>query len=159
MQRNPSVCIGSFRRLIALAWLIAAVQFAGDTAFGQGYTGDARRIGMGGGNDGGSVAFEMMQEDKPYRSFVVPFGLIQLVKDRHRFDPGDDSFDPVRLLEDIANPLHYTFGRETASSTLVNDLVHARISRDLTAYRGFVPASKIRAEGLAAPSFGHTFHV
>src|SRR5262249_31220148 len=66
-------------------------------------------------------------------------------------------FNPVRALEDVANPLHITFRRGSGTQRFVNDLVNARFNRDLNTYRGFVPASEIHAEGLASPTFGHIF--
>jgi len=99
----------------------------------------------------------MIEEQRPYRTFVIPLGLIQVIKDRHYYDPSDDRFDPARLLENMANPLHLTVGRGADDNGLISSLVNARLSRDLNVYRGFVPDREIKAEGLASPRFGHTF--
>jgi hypothetical protein len=88
----------------------------------------------------------------------VPLGLIQLAQDRRYFDPRKDTFDPATLLEDLANPIHFTFHRGTHSS-LIRDLVNGKVNPDLSAYRGFMPANRLSAEGLAAPRFGHTFRL
>src|SRR5262249_33084610 len=128
--------------------------------FAQGYTGDARRIGMGGTGDNVNIAAKMIEDEQQYRSIVLPFGLIQVIQDRKYFNPDDkDLFNPVRALEDAANPIHLTLRRGAGSSHFVNDIVNGHFSRDLNYYRGFVPAHEVKAEGLAAPSFGYTFRV
>src|SRR4030095_15872096 len=76
---------------------------------------------------------------------------------RDYFNPDKDSFNPVRALEDAANPLHVTLRRGAGTDHFVNDIVNATFQRDLNVYRGFVPAKEITAKGLASPSFGHTF--
>jgi hypothetical protein len=140
---------------LTLATLVV-VQSLSLTSFGQSYTGDARRIGMGGTGENENIGTRMIADQQQYRSIVVPLGLIQLVRDRHYFNPDDDAFNPVRALEDFANPLHLT-NRGTAGTDFISDLVNARFSRDLNRYRGFVPAKEVTAQGLAAPSFGHVF--
>lgn len=42
---------------------------------------------------------------------------------------------------------------------VVSDIRNATLNRDLSKYKGFVPAHDILAEGLVSPSFGHTFKV
>src|SRR5262245_16482210 len=138
---------------------LAALQLTTGAGYGQNYTGDARKIGMGIGMSDQNIASDMMKDSQPYSTIAIPVGLIQLVRNRHKFDPTDDSFNPIQLIEDISNPLHYTPHRESAGSRLVNDLVNAGLSRNLNTYRGFVPAREIRAQGLASPSFGHTFRL
>jgi len=125
--------------------------------FGQGFTGDARQIGMGGTGENQNIGSQMISDQRQYRSIVVPLGIIQVIKDRDYFNPDKDSFNPVRALEDVANPLHVTMRRGAGTDHFVNDIVNAQFSRDLNTYRGFVPASEIVAKGLASPSFGHTF--
>jgi hypothetical protein len=126
-------------------------------SFGQSFTGDARRIGMGGTGENQNIGSQMIEEQRRYRSIVVPLGLIQVIKDRRYFNPDNDEFNPVRAIEDVANPIHITFRRGAGTQRFVNDLVNAKFNRNLNTYRGFVPASEIEAEGLAAPSFGHLF--
>jgi hypothetical protein len=135
---------------------LMVIQSLSLTSFGQSYTGDARRIGMGGTGDNENIGSKMIDDQQQYRSVVVPLGLIQIIRDRHFFNPDDDAFNPVRALEDFANPLHLTT-RGSASATFVTDLVNATFSRNLNNYRGFVPAKEVTAQGLAAPSFGHVF--
>jgi hypothetical protein len=99
---------------------------------------------------------KLIGDARSYRSFVVPLGLFQVIRDRNRFNPEHDEFDPVLLLEYASNPLHYTVNRGDGGGALVRDLVNGRISRNLNAYRGFVPAGHMVAEGLAAPTSGYT---
>jgi hypothetical protein len=127
------------------------------STFGQSFTGDARRIGMGGTGENQNIGSQMIEEQRRYMSIVVPLGLIQVIKDRRYFNPDNDEFNPAWALEDAANPLHITFRRGAGTQHFVNDLINARFNRDLNTYRGFIPASEIHAEGLASPSFGHLF--
>jgi hypothetical protein len=126
-------------------------------AIGQSLTGDARLIGMGGTGDNENIGSQMIADQQQYRSIVIPLGLIQLIRDRHYFNPDDVAFNPVRALEDAANPIHLTTRRGAANDNFVTDLVNATLSRDLNNYRGFIPAREITAQGLAAPTFGHVF--
>jgi len=145
------------RRLL----LVVTVHWLALVAFGQSFTGDARRIGMGGVGDSENIASRMIEAQQPYRTFAIPLGLIQVIQNRHYFDPGDRAtFDPVRLLEDLANPLHLTANRGKVNDLgFVRDLVNAGLNRDLNTYRGFAPAGQIEAEGLASPRFGPTITV
>lgn len=129
------------------------------SVFSQSFGGDARKIGMSGSIDDGENLTSDMMNETSYRSIGMPFGLIQLYKDRNSFDPGKDTFDPVRLLEDATNPLHLSLTRDNGGGAFIHDLVNAQFNRDLNSYRGFVPAKNIKAQGLASPSFGHTFKV
>ncbi len=126
-------------------------------AFAQSYSGDARKIGLGGIGESTTDATKLMGERRSYRSIVLPFGVIQLIRDRKRFNPDNDEFDPVLLLEYAANPMHYTLHRGGRDIAFVRDLVNGKLNRDLNAYRGFVPAKEMVAEGLMAPSAGYTF--
>jgi len=58
--------------------------------------------------------------------------------------------------------MHYGLDRgqtNTGETLFVSDLRNATVSRDLSRYRGFVPANDLLAEGLAAPNFGGTIKV
>jgi hypothetical protein len=136
----------------------AAILLITVSVFAQNYQGDARKIGMGGAGGSDNLASNALEESQSDRSFVLPLGLIQVAQDRQYFDPRKSSFDPSILLEDLSNPIHYTIHRGTRSS-LVRDLVNGNVNPDLSTYRGFVPASRISAQGLVSPSFGHTFRV
>src|SRR2546428_14187393 len=101
-------------KIVPIALLVSACMSL--SSFGQSFTGDARRIGMGGTGENENVASQMIDEQRPYRAIVLPLGLLQVIQDRHYFDPNDDSFNPVRALEDVANPLHLTLRRGAGSA-------------------------------------------
>ena len=131
------------------------------TVTAQNFSGDARRIGMGGVGERSNMASEMAGDARDYRSIVLPLGLYQVLEDTNVFDPRSDSFNPVRAMELAANPIHFTLDRDTndAGSRLVEDVVNGTVSRDLNQYRGFAPAQSLTAAGLLAPSFGKTFRI
>jgi hypothetical protein len=145
------------RVFVCLLALLAAVPAAA-----QNWELDARKIAMGatGNND---IADRALDEQRPYRSITLPIGLIQVVKDLDIFRPGSDDFDLIRAIEYSASPFHYIIGRDSSESDagqrLVVDIGNAEISRDLNAYRGFVPTRQPAVEGLAAPTWGGTFRV
>jgi hypothetical protein len=145
-------------RTISTGCTVATILFMTVPLFAQNYEGDARKIGMGGTGETDNPASKAMEETRSDRTFVLPFGLIQVAKDRQHFDPRKNTFDPSILLQDLADPIHYTFHRGTQSS-FVRDLVSGNVNPDLSTYRGFSPASQISAAGLASPSFGHTFRL
>lgn len=140
------------------AVLLCALLLSG-VALGQSYSGDARKIGMGGVGYSENLATRMIDDERPYTSVVLPFGLIQLYRDRERLNPDNDDFDPVLAGEYAANPLHYVFGRDPGGNRgrFVRDAVNGELSRDLNTYRGFRPTNNLTAEGLAAPNWGKTF--
>src|SRR5262245_54847370 len=127
----------------------------------QNFSGDARKIALGGIGGNESLAANMVQERRTYTAIVVPFGLFQVMRTPRIFDPSHPEFDPIRAAENAANPLHYVINRNgsDAGKHLVNDLVNAAVQRDLNAYRGFVPPSEFKAAGLISPTWGKTFNV
>ena len=93
---------------------------------------------------------------------MLPFGLFQVLSDRDIYDPNSPKFDPIRAIEYASSPIHYVVGRDSdnsAEALFVSDIRNATLSRDLSRYRGFVPANNILAEGLASPSWGGTIKV
>ena len=147
----------------ALVW-VTMVMALPSVAFGQNWSFDARRIALGGVGTAENIAWQTVKEERGYRAIVLPFGLLQVLPHWNVFDPTGDDFNPVCAMEYAASPLHYTLGRKPCDANepgpaFVNDIVNARLSRDLTAYRGFRPDSAIVAEGLANPSWGKTFAV
>jgi len=150
--------------LTRIAFSFVALAFAFLTcstpASAQSWSFDARSIALGGGS-GSNLATDMVEEQQTYRAIVLPFGLLQVLSDIDKFDPSSDQFDLVRAVEYAASPLHFVVGRGTTSTgeAFITDIRNAGLSRDLNAYRGFAPASELRAEGLAAPSYGKTFFV
>src|SRR5215467_10540761 len=146
-------------RIRAGALSVFAVLTTAAAASAQDWSFDARDIAMGGVGTTGNLATKMIAEQRDYTSIVLPFGLIQGFKDMSIYNPDSKSFDPVRALEYAASPMHYALDRGTtnnAQELFVSDLRNATISRDLSRYKGFVPANDLLAEGLAAPNFGAT---
>lgn len=143
-------------RLLILTTIASFAQAA--PALAQNWSFDARDIALGGTGNGGSIAADMIQDERTSRAIVLPFGLLQVVPNWHVFNPGDDRFDPVRAAEYAASPIHYIVGRDRTDTgqLFVSDIRNARLSRDLNAYRGFVPAARLQEAGLAASSWGGT---
>ncbi len=139
--------------------LFLALAASSERALAQNWSFDARSIALGGVGGTGNLASKMIDEERDYRSIVLPFGLIQVLKDLDVFDPTSYAFDPVRAIEYSASPIHYVVGRDTSNAgqtAFVTDIRNATLSRDLTRYRGFAPANELLAEGLGAPNFGYT---
>jgi hypothetical protein len=128
-------------------------------AFAQNWSFDARNIGMGGVGSTSNVAVDMIDEQRPYRALVLPFGLFQVLPNLPKLDPTSDEFDLVRAIEYAASPIHYIVGRDdtNTASAFITDLRNGELSRDLNVYRGFSPATEVSAEGLASPNWGKTF--
>src|SRR5678816_3394808 len=98
----------SLRVFIVSAVLVAPAV----PAQAQNWSGDARKIGMGGVGASENLASKSIERDDHYRTIVIPFGLFQILRDTDIFDPGSDKFDLVRSFEYAASPLHYTFDRD-----------------------------------------------
>lgn len=142
---------------------VLAVLLSAAMASAQNWSFDARDIAIGGVGGTGNLSTKMIDEQRGYTSIVLPFGFLQIFKDMKIYDPNSNAFDPVRALEYAASPLHYVIGRgktNTGEALFVSDLRNAALSRDLTKYKGFVPANDLLAEGLVAPNVGGTikFH-
>ena len=117
---------------------------------------------MGGVGGSSNLASDMIEAPEgAHATVVIPLGLFQVLGDLDIYRPSSDEFDPIRATEYIVAPLHYTFNRNGTGSGIdfINDLLDGQLSRDLNAYRGFVPTSQPVAYGLAAPNFGATFPV
>ena len=124
----------------------------------QNWSFDARKIGLGATGGSENLASKMVDDARQYKSIVLPLGLLQVIGDFDRLSPTSDDFDLVRTIEYAAAPLHYQLGRDynDAAAQLVVDLRRGTLSRNLNAYRGFVPANQPAAEGLASPNWGGT---
>jgi hypothetical protein len=141
---------------------VIALTISARPASAQNWSFDARNIGMGGVGSTGNLASEMIDKEHRSTAIVLPFGLFQVLSDRDIYDPNSPKFDPIRAIEYAASPLHYVVGRDTSTSAealFVSDIRNATFSRDLSKYRGFVPANDILAEGLASPRWGGTIKV
>lgn len=145
-------------RVVVFLALLAAPKIA----LAQNWSFDARDIALGGVGGTGNLATKMIDEQRDYWSIVLPFGLIQVLGDTKVFDPDSPEFDPVRAVEYAASPIHYVVGRSKSNSgqaLFISDVRNATLSRDLSKYKGFVPANSLLAEGLVSPNYGYTFKV
>jgi hypothetical protein len=153
------------RRIVqGVTFLLISGFVAATPALAQNWSFDARRIALGGVGTTENIASKTSQEERGYRAIVLPFGLSQVLPHWDVFNPTGDKFNPVCAAEYVASPLHYTIGRRACDvsepgAAFINDIVNARLSRDLNAYRGFRLDNSIVVEGLANPSWGKTFAV
>lgn len=146
-----------YLRVFAVAAVLVALT---TPARAQNWSGDARKIAMGGVGASENLASKSIERDDHYRTIVIPFGLFQILRDTDIFDPSSDKFDIVRSFEYAAAPLHYQFNRDDAVGIqFISDFRNAEVSRDLNTYRGFVPVTQPVAYGLAHPNFGVTIPV
>ena len=133
------------------------------SAHAQNWSFDARKIALGNAGGADHPASRMIDEERPYRAIVLPFGLIQVLRNRNVFNPDSDEFDIVRSVEYAASPLHYIIGRDSTESEtgrrLSVDIRNATLSRDLNTYRGFAPKQQPTSEGLTHTTFGITIPV
>lgn len=144
-------------RIGPLPWLLAAMATAAP-ARAQNWSFDARAVGLGGIGSTSNIAFDMVDEQRPYRPLVLPFGLFQVLPNLPKLDPTKDEFDLIRAIEYAASPIHFIVGRDDTStaSAFITDLRNGTLSRDLNTYRGFDPATNVSAEGLVSPNWGKT---
>src|SRR4051812_45808387 len=149
-------------RIVAGLIVLSASLLITTPALAQNWSFDARTIGLGGVGDINNVAANMVDEQRPYKTIVLPFGLFQVLHNLGKFNPTDDDFDMVRAIENAASPIHYIIGRDSTDTgtQFMSDLRNAKMNRDLNTYAGFAPINDITAEGLASPSWGGTikFH-
>ena len=152
-DETPQSRNGSIGICIFMSSLTAAPALAQNWSF------DARRIAIGGVGSTSNVAVDMVDEQRPYRAIVLPFGLFQILPNMPKLDPTSDEFDLVRAIEYAASPIHFIIGRDdtNTASAFITDLRNGELSRDLNVYRGFSPATSVAAEGLASPNWGYTF--
>ncbi len=147
------------RTRICSVAMLAALIAPSTSALAQNWSFDARTIAQGGVGGSDNLATKMIDEQRDYTSIVLPFGLFQVLRDFDTFNPDSPQFDLVRNIEYAASPIHFVVGRSDANSgqtAFVTDIRNANLNRDLTRYRGFVPANDLLAEGLASPNIGHT---
>src|SRR5437016_32551 len=145
-------------RTVCWAAALAIGLLSSMIAEAQSWSWDARKIGMGGSSGSGNLASKMIEDQRDYTSIVLPLGLAQILSNTSRFDPNSKQFDPILGIEYAATPWHYVIGRNSSNNsgeaTFVSDVRNGTLSRDLTKYKGFVPANDFLAEGLIAPTLG-----
>lgn len=141
-----------FSLLVAIASLLLSNHVAA-----QGWSFDARQIALG-GSRGGNLATALLEEQRTYRTIVLPFGLIQVLGNLNIYNPNSDTFNLARAIGYAASPLHFVIGRGSpeAGKGLGTDIEEATLSRDLNHYRGFDPPSRLRVEEFASPTWGRT---
>ena len=64
-----------YKRVLSSCFLFSLVGVT--TLSAQSFSGDARKIGMGGIGYSENIATRMIEDERPYSSIVLPFGLIQ----------------------------------------------------------------------------------
>jgi hypothetical protein len=146
---------------ISLVVIFLSILFV-NTASAQNWSFDARKVGLGSPTGGENLASRMIDDEREYRTIVLPFGLIQVFRDFKKLNPSNDEFDLVRTIEYAAAPIHYTIGRDSGDSkadAFIVDIGNGELSRDLNDYKGFIPVNQPAAAGLAAPNWGKTFRV
>ncbi len=148
------------QRIASLGLVVSL--FGVSAASAQNWSFDARKVGLGSPSGGENLASRMIDDEREYRTIVLPFGLFQVLRDFDRLNPTNDEFDIVRTLEYAAAPIHYTLGRDASGSgadRFIVDIANAELSRDLNDYKGFIPVNQPAAAGVAAPNWGKTFRV
>jgi hypothetical protein len=159
---NQAVCRPSSRFLAGAFTILLSGAVAVPMASAQNWSFDARKVGLGSPSGGENVASRMIEDERQYRTLVLPFGLIQVFRDFDRLNPSNDEFDLVRTIEYAAGPIHYTVGRDssdTKADEFIADIGNGELSRDLNEYKGFVPVNQPEAAGLASSTWGKTFRV
>ncbi len=142
-------------------WVLLLSIAGQGVASAQNFSFDARKIALGGVGEAENIAGKTIEEQRSYGSFVLPFGLIQLMTDIKRVNPSNDEFDPARLFEYAASPVHYVVNRGAGNTgtAFLQALVNGRLGTNLSAYSGFELADSFRAEGLASPNWGKTIRL
>lgn len=143
---------------LVLAFCLVSV----NSALAQNWSFDARSVALGAVSGKDNLASRMVDEQRRYRTVVVPLGLFQVLRSLDTFKPESEEFDFVRAIEYAASPLHYQFNRHEESESgreLFTDIRSATLSRDLSDYRGYDLSNQPVAEGLASPNWGATIRV
>ena len=144
------------RERTVLVFCLHACLLVAAPARAQNWSFDARNVGLGGIGSTSNIALDMIDEQRPYKAIVLPFGLLQVLPNLPKLDPGSDEFDLVRTIEYSVSPIHYIVGRDATStaSAFITDLRNGELNRDLTVYRGFSPQTSVVAEGLGLAKLG-----
>ena len=77
------------KNLLRTLGLLVVLSLSSLSLFAQNYSFDARRLALGGMPNVGKVntVFELNPRKSEYRSIVIPFGLIQVLRNTEVFDP------------------------------------------------------------------------
>src|SRR5262245_46529426 len=106
-------------------------------ASAQNYSFDARRIALGGAGGTPNVASKLVEQERSYKSILVPVGLVKVLSDVRVFYPNREDFDFSRAVEYGTSPFHFVFGRsdDITAGSFFRDLIRAQLPSDLNDYR------------------------
>src|SRR5688572_22342191 len=127
--------MGGFVLLRRLCLAVVLCLIPAASAFAQNWSFDARSIALGSVGGGDNLASRMVEEQRSYKTIVIPLGVLQVLSNTDRFNPESDEFDLVRAIELAASPLHFQFNRGEDSISgrdLFPDIRNATLSRDLS---------------------------
>src|SRR5215210_3915392 len=74
---------GVMQRILLVTLVLSML--AVNTASAQNWSFDARKVGLGSPTGGENLASRMIDDEREYRSIVLPFGLIQVFRDFKKF--------------------------------------------------------------------------
>ena len=114
------------RNVVSVCLLVASLLPA--QARAQNWSFDARAVGLGGVGSTSNVAADMVDEQRPYRAIVLPFGLLQVIPNLPKLDPTKDEFDLVRAIEYSASPIHFIIGRDDTETGSLSSLTFGMAS-------------------------------
>ena len=141
--------------VVALLLLTASVP----SASAQNYSFDARRIALGGAGGTPNPASKLAEQQRRYKSILIPVGLVRVLSDLRVFYPNREDFDFSRAVEFATSPLHFVFGRkeDITARSFFRDILNASLQSDPNAYSGFELPVVTDAEGLLSLTWGKTF--
>jgi hypothetical protein len=121
---------------VALAAVLVLASTASSVS-AQNYSFDARRIGLGGAGGTPNVASKLVEQERRYKSVLIPVGLVKVLSDVHVFYPNREDFDFSRAVEYSSSPFHFAFGRQKdiTVGSFFRDMIHAQLNSDLNTYR------------------------
>jgi hypothetical protein len=110
---------------------------AASSAFAQNYSFDARRIALGGAGGTPNVASKLVEQQRRYKSVLIPVGVVKMLSNVRVFYPNREDFDFSRAVEYASSPFHFVYGRseDITAGSFFRDLVHAQLNSDLNTYR------------------------
>ncbi len=115
--------------VVALALLAAAPAAAQHWSF------DARRIALGDATRPSGPARPDSLRRRPYRSILLPFRLVQILRDIGIYNPYGRNFAPVRATTNLLSPLHFAFDQDIEGpAQILNDLLTLDLDDDIRTY-------------------------